>query len=88
MVRPHIAEFLIEDIYGDASMPNDSNQRNILNRIEAYTPTGDDISVDLQENSGIIQVWCFWKIVAAHSKKKLQLTTEGTHLPWEMVTWW
>ena len=71
MVKPHIAEFLIKDIYGDASMPNDSNQRNILNRHEAYTSTGDDISVDSRENNGVIPKYDdLGKIVAAHIEEK------------------
>ena len=70
MVKPRIAEFLIKDIYGYASMPDDSNQRNILNRLEAYTSTGDNISVELRENNGVIPRYDdFWKIVATHIEK-------------------
>ena len=47
------------------------NKRNILNRLEAYTSTGEDISVDLRENNGVIPKYNdFWKIVAVHIEEK------------------
>ena len=46
-------------------------KRNILNHLEAYTSTGNDISVDLRENNGVIPKYDdFWKIVAAHIEEK------------------
>ena len=63
VVKPRITELLIKDMYGDASKPNDSNQRNILNRLEVYTSTGDDISVDLRENNGVIPKYGDFRIL-------------------------
>ena len=71
VIKPNIAEFLIKDIYGDSSMPNDKNQREILSRLEVYVSTGDDIAVDLRENNGAIPKFDeFWKIVAEYIEDK------------------
>ena len=71
VVKPHIAEFLMKNIYGDASAPNDSNQKEVLSRFDAYVSTGDDIAVDLRANNGQVPKYeDFWEIVAAHIEDK------------------
>ena len=45
----HISEFVIKDLYGDSAMPNDSNQREILSRLETYISGGEAIAVDLRK---------------------------------------
>ena len=44
VIKPRVAEFLIKDIYDDASAPNHCNLKEILSRFKAHLSTGDDIS--------------------------------------------
>ena len=72
VVKPDISEFLIKDFCGDSSISNDSNQREILSRLETYISGGEDIAMDLRKNNGAVPKYeKFWGVVAEYTDDRI-----------------
>ena len=64
VVKPHIAEYIIRTMLGDATQCNDKSQSAILERLEKTISLGEDIIVDLRANNGQKPKFdSFWNIV-------------------------
>ena len=64
ITKPQRAEYLLRTLLGDASAPNDQNQKGILERLNRYVSLGEDIICDLRQNNGRIPKYgSFWEIV-------------------------
>ena len=52
VIKPHKGEFLIRDLLGEVSKDLNKCQRGILQRLNTFISTGEDIIVDLRLNNG------------------------------------
>ena len=65
------AEYLLRSLLGDASAPNDENQKGILQRLNQYVSLGEDVICDLRQNNGRIPKYDkFWEIVERYIEDK------------------
>ena len=71
VIKPHKAEFLIRDLLGDVSKDLNKCQHEILQRLNTFISTGEDIIVDLWCNNGKVPKFDeFWSIVSSFIEDK------------------
>ena len=89
VTKPHRAEYLIRTLLGDASTPNDGNQKAILQRFHEYISLGNDIICDLRMNNGAQPKFdAFWNIVKEFIESKTAIDDRrwGQEADGEIVT--
>ena len=70
-LKPHAAEYVLKEIMGDSSVPLNTTQKEVFERLELAVSSGDDIVVDLRQNNGSKGKFDeFWDIVAKHIEEK------------------
>ena len=70
-IKPHKAEFLIRDLLRGVSKDLNKCQREILQRLNTFISTGEDIIVDLMRNNGKVPKFDeFWSIVSSFIEGK------------------